>query len=322
MRALFCAFLNGGTMPIKLSLAPLAGYTDRAFRTLCKDYGADLLYTEMISAKAVCYQDRKTQDLADFAELERPILFQLFGREPEDFETAAKILAEKFSPDGFDINCGCPVPKIVKSGEGSELMRSPALIGILVSAAKKAGLPVSVKLRTGIDEAHKNVLDCARAAAESGAALIAVHGRSREGGFSAPIDYDSIARVREALPYVEVAANGGITSPESARETLEKTGVEHLMIARGALGRPWLFDEIRKGLRAEAFEAPDLYDVICRHLDLACTFKPISRALPEMRSQLAFYFKGLAGAARTRERLMRSASRRDIDETLKEFFNR
>lgn len=305
-----------------LSLAPLAGYTDRAFRTLCKEHGADLLFSEMISAKAVVFGDRKTQDLADFAEVERPVYLQLFGREPEDFAFAAKALNERFSPDGFDINCGCPVPKIVKSGEGSELMRSPALIGRITEATVKAGKPVSVKLRLGIDEEHKNVLDCARAAVQSGATLLSIHGRTREGGFSAPIDFESIARVREAFPDVEVAANGGIVSVETAREMLEKTGVRHLMIARGALGHPWIFDEIRAALKEREYTSPDLYSVICHHLDLACTFKPISRALPEMRSQLSFYFKGLRGAARCREQLMRASSRHEIDAILKEFFAR
>lgn len=304
----------------RLSLAPLAGYTDRAFRTLCVEGGADLVYSEMISAKAVCFGDRKTCDLADFAPAERPIVFQLFGSEARDFAIAAKLLAERYMPDGFDINCGCPVPKIVKSGEGSELMRSPAKIGAIVEATLSAGLPVSVKLRTGIDEAHKNVLDCARAAVESGATLVAVHGRSREGGFSAPIDFASIARVREEFPDVEVAANGGIHSARDAREMLEKTGVSHLMLARGALGNPYLFSEIKSDLLGEPFAAPELHSVITRHLDYACAFKPISRALPEMRSHLSFYLKGLRGAAHCRERLMRAASRPEIDAILKDFF--
>ena len=305
-----------------LSLAPLAGYTDRAFRTLCKEHSADLLFSEMISAKAVVFGDKKTGDLADFAEMERPICLQLFGREPEDFAFAAKTLDEKWNPEGFDINCGCPVPKIVKSGEGSELMRSPALIGRIVEATAKAGKPVSVKLRLGIDEANKNVLDCARAAVESGASLLSIHGRTREGGFSAPIDFESIARVKDAFPNVKVAANGGIVSVETAREMLEKTGVDHLMIARGALGHPWIFEEIKAAFEGREYTAPDLYSVITHHLDLACTFKPISRALPEMRSQLAFYFKGLRGAARCREKLMRASSRHEIDAVLKEFFTR
>ncbi len=309
-------------MSTTLSLAPLAGYTDRAFRTLCKEHGADLLFSEMISAKAVVFQDRKTSDLAEFADLERPIYLQLFGREPEDFGIAAKRLNERFSPEGFDVNCGCPVPKIIKSGEGSELMRSPALIGRIVEATAKAGKPVSVKLRLGIDEEHKNVLDCARAAVQSGATLISVHGRTREGGFSAPIDFESIARVREAFPDVEIAANGGIVSVETAREMLEKTGVRHLMIARGALGHPWIFEEIRAAFEEREFSPPDLYSTIAHHLDLACTFKPISRALPEMRSQLAFYFKGLRGAAKCRENLMRASSRHEIDAILKDFFER
>lgn len=307
---------------VTLSLAPLAGYTDRAFRTLAKEHGADLVFTEMISAKAVVFGDRKTQDLADFAEAERPIYFQLFGKEPSDFAFAAKTLNEKFDPEGFDINCGCPVPKIIKSGEGSELMRSPEKIGEIVAATRGAGKPVSVKLRLGLTEDDKNVLDCAKAAVENGATLLSVHGRTREGGFSAPIDFTSIARVREAFPNVEVAANGGITSPQAAREMLEKTGVSHLMLARGALGRPWLFEEIRADLEGRPFTPPDLYTVITHHLDLACTFKPISRALPEMRSQLAFYFKGLRGAAKCREALMRASSRAQIDTILKEFFNR
>lgn len=307
-------------MNITLCLAPLAGYTDRAFRTLCVEGGADLVFSEMISAKAVCYKDKKTHDLADFADVERPIYLQLFGSEARDFEIAAGVLAERYRPEGFDINCGCPVPKIVKSGEGSELMKSPKKIGAIVRATRRAGLPVSVKLRTGIDEAHKNVLDCARAAVEEGATFITVHGRSREGGFSAPIDYESIARVREAFPDVTVCANGGINTPEDAKVMLEKTGVTHLMLARGALGHPYLFSEIKAHLSSASVDVPDLYTTICRHLDYACTFKPTSRALPEMRSQLAFYLKGLRGAARVRERLMRAASRSEIDAILKDFF--
>ncbi len=305
---------------LTLSLAPLAGYTDRAFRTLAKEGGADLLYTEMISARAVCYGDRKTYDLADFAELERPLLFQLFGHEARDFEIAAGILNERFDPDGFDINCGCPVPKIVKSGEGSQLMASPKKIGAIVAAARKAGKPVSVKLRTGIDEAHKNVLDCARAAVESGATLVAVHGRSREGGFHAPIDFDSIQAVREAFPDVEVAANGGIVDTESAKEMIARTGVRHLMIARGALGNPYVFSQIRHGLAGESFAIPDPYQTILRHIDLTCTFKGEHRALCEMRSHLGFYLKGLRGAAKVRGALMTAASRSEMTTLLKDFF--
>lgn len=303
-----------------LSLAPLAGFTDRAFRTLCKRQGADLMYSEMVSAKAVVYGDRNSEKLAAFGEAERPFYIQLFGSEPEVFSEAVRILERKLSPDGFDINAGCPVPKVVKSGEGNALMKDPGRIGEIVRAMKDStALPVTVKLRTGFDEAHRNVLDCALAAQAAGAAGVTVHGRTREGGFSAPIDYESIAAVRKALS-IPVCANGGIDSPANALVMIEKTGVSRLMIARGALGKPWIFADIRAALAGETPPAHDAGATVQEHIRLACADKPLSRALPQLRGQLVYYLKGKRGAAQAREELMRACSREQIVSLFKRFF--
>ncbi len=305
---------------IRLSLAPIAGFSDRAFRTLCKECGADLVYTEMISAKAVAFGDKKTHALADFAPVERPIIFQVFGREPEDLSRAVALLYERCEPDGFDLNCGCPVPKVVKSGEGSELMREPKRIEKLVRAMVAASpARVSVKLRTGIDDAHKNALICARAAEDGGASLVTVHGRTRAGMFSAPIDYDTIASVRGALS-IPVCANGGIRDEQSARETIERTGCTELMIARGALGDPAIFTKLQNALNGENRRLPDPKTLLLRHLSLACAYKPLRQALPELRGQLQFYFKNKSGSARARERLMRSQSREEIRDVIEDYF--
>lgn len=309
----------------KLILAPMAGFGDSAFRTVCKRWGADEVISEMISAKAVVFADRKTFELAKRCDEETPFRIQLFGSEPEIIGEAASILAEKCAPDGFDINMGCPVGKIVKNGEGSALMKNPALVEkIVLSAVKGAnGLPVSVKIRRGFSPDRINAVEVALAAESGGADRIAVHGRTRDQLYIPPVDLSVIADVKRAVK-VEVIGNGDITSPEKALQMLDETGCDHLMIGRGALGRPWIFSEIGAVLKGDTpVEAPTgdaLYNAITEHLSLALADKGERRAVPESRAQIAHYIKGIRGAAEVRNLINHAESYDEICNILKKVF--
>ncbi len=306
----------------KLILAPMAGFGDSAFRTVCKRWGADEVVSEMISAKATVFRDKKTLELAKRCSEETPFRIQLFGSEPEIIEEAASILAEKCRPDGFDINMGCPVGKIVKNGEGSALMKNPALVEKIVYSAVRGanGLPVSVKIRRGFSPDTVNAVEVALAAEAGGADRIAVHGRTRDQMYMPPVSLDVIADVKRAVK-VEVIGNGDVTSPEKALEMLDKTGCDHLMIGRGALGRPWIFSEISAVLKGE--EKPviptgeALYQAMTEHLSLALQDKGEARAIPEARAQIAHYIKGVRGAAEVRNRVNHATSYNEICEILK-----
>jgi len=306
----------------KLILAPMAGFGDSAFRTVCKRHGADEVISEMISAKAVVFRDRKTFDLARRTPEETPFRIQVFGSEPDVIGEAIGILKEKFSPDGFDINMGCPVGKIVKNGEGSALMKSPALVEKIVAAAvKNAGtLPVSVKIRRGFSKESVNAVEVALAAESAGADRIAVHGRTRDQLYMPPVDLEIIGEVKRAVK-IPVIGNGDITSPESAVEMLERTGCDHLMIGRGALGRPWIFDEIKAVLQntapPEIPKGEKLFDALTEHLSLALFDKGEHRAIPEARAQIAHYIKGVRGAAEVRNRINHAETFEEIKEILK-----
>ncbi len=310
------------TKDVKLILAPMAGVGDSAFRTVCKRWGADEVISEMISAKAVVFKDRKTFDLAKRCAEETPYRIQIFGSEPDIMSEAVKILAEKFSPDGFDINMGCPVGKIVKNGEGSSLMRNPLLVEkITKSVVASAGtLPVSVKIRRGFSQSEINAVEVARAAESGGADRIAVHGRTRDQLYQPPVNLEIIGEVKRAVS-VPVIGNGDITSSEKALEMLEKTGCDHLMIGRGALGRPWIFSEIRASLDSGA--APDiptgekLLEQIREHIALAIADKGERRAIPEARPQISAYIRGIRGAAAVRNEINHAESFDEIIAILK-----
>lgn len=299
----------------KLYLAPMAGVADSAFRRICKELGADVTVSEMISAKAVCFRDKKTFSLACFHPEERPLLLQIFGNEPATMAKAAKELTERFCPEGLDINMGCPVGKIVKSGDGSALMKDPALVYEIVARVREAvKVPVSVKIRAGRTKDTVNAPEIALAAKRGGAELIAVHGKTAAQMYAPPVDLSVIRRVKEAVGEdFPVVGNGEITDGESACRMLLQTGCDHLMIGRAALGRPWIFEEIKAHLRQESYAPPkDVPAIICRHLELCCEQKGEDIAVREMRKHVGAYLKGFRGAALLRDRVNRSVTKQEL----------
>lgn len=292
----------------RLVLAPMAGITDRAFRTVARRHGASFCVSEMVSAKAIHFGDKKTATLAD-CHGEKNIAIQIFGSEPEIMaEAAGKLSCGDFgSPDMIDINMGCPMKKIVSNGEGSALMKDPELIYKIVSAVSRAAtLPVGVKIRTGWDSAHINAPECALAALDGGASVIAVHGRTREQLYAPPVDYETIAEVKSAIgTRAIVIGNGGICDAASAVRMLE-CGVDGLMIGQGALGRPWIFDEISAALSGKEFILPSIADRIetaKEHMRLIADEKGEYAAVHEGRRHLMHYVKGMRGAAEFRGRI-------------------
>jgi len=294
----------------------MAGAGDRAFRETCARFGVDGFYTEMISAKAVCYGDKKTALLAECGENERPIALQLFGSEEETLARAAEKLADKKKFDWIDLNFGCPVPKIVGNGEGSALMRDPEKIYALVRAVKEASsLPVSVKIRAGWDETDLNAPRVAVLCEKAGAGCIAVHGRTRADFYrDGTVRPEIIREVKRAVG-IPVIANGDIRDGESAVRMLEKTCADGLMIGRAAVGSPWVFAEIRAALEGKSAPQIDPKEVIEFHLTLAFRYKK-EVAGREMRMHMAQYLKGFRGAASLRDRASRACTIEDYRELL------
>lgn len=290
-------------MNVKLMLAPMAGVTDAAFRSVCADFGAQYTVTEMVSAKAVCYGDKKTATLAKPYEGESCAI-QIFGSEPETMAKAAQLLM-CYSPAVIDINMGCPVSKCVKSGEGSALMKSPKLCADIVAAVRGAvDVPVSVKMRTGFDENCKNAVEVARAVEAAGADMVCVHGRTRAQMYMGEAETETTAAVKRALS-IPVIANGDITDGESALRVLRETGCDGIAIGRGALGRPWVFAEVSAALSGTEYVAPtndEKYAALCKHIEVMAQIKGNLLAALEARKHLAWYSKGIAGSAAIRRR--------------------
>ena len=237
------------TLAGRLALAPMAGVTDRAFRQICREHGAALTVTEMVSTKALCYQDRKTPRLLALGEDEHPAAAQVFGHEPETMAEGAKIARAVSGCDIIDINMGCPAPKIVNNGDGSALMRDPALAARVIEAVVKAvDVPVTVKFRKGWDEKSVNCVEFARMAEAAGAAAITIHGRTRAQQYSGKADWDAIRAVKQAVS-IPVFANGDVAEPADAVRILEYTGADAVMIGRGALGDPWIFERANALIR-------------------------------------------------------------------------
>lgn len=283
-----------------LILAPMAGVTDLPFRMLCKEQGCGLLYTEMVSAKAILYKNRNTKELLEVREEERPIAVQLFGSDPEIVsDMAAQI--EDGPYDIIDINMGCPVPKVVNNGEGSALMKNPKLVEeILSSMVKKLKKPVTVKFRKGFDDGQVNAAEIAKIAESCGVSAVAVHGRTREQYYSGKADWDIIRQVKAAVK-IPVIGNGDIWEPEDAKRMMEETGCDGVMIARGARGNPWLFARINHYLdTGELLPQPDQEEIcrmIMRHARMQTELKGEAAGMKEMRKHIAWYTAGLPHSA-------------------------
>ena len=298
--------IGGIKIDVPLALAPMAGVTDLAFRTICREQGAGLTCTEMVSAKALCFQDKKSIPLLQLGEGEYPAAAQIFGSDPVCMEEAAAIAHEVSGADLIDINMGCPAPKITGSGAGSRLLLDPPLCGQMVAAARKAlgdDTPLTVKMRIGWDADHLTGVEVAKQLEANGADLIAVHGRTREQMYIPPIDTAAIAAIKQAVS-VPVLANGDVTTADEALTLLKATGCDGVMIGRGALGDPWLFAQVRAALLGE--ERPPEPTLNQRMTALRdqiyemCEEKGEWAAMPQARSQAMHYMKGLHGAAALR----------------------
>ena len=289
-----------------LILAPMAGVTDLPFRLLCKEQGAGLLCMEMVSAKAIYFNNRNTEELLTIDDREPPVSLQLFGSDPDIIsEMAKKIENRPFSI--LDINMGCPVPKVAGNGEGSALMKNPKLVEEIVSKTAKAiKKPVTVKIRKGFDDEHINAVEIARIAESAGAAAVAVHGRTREQYYSGRADWDIIRQVKEAVK-IPVIGNGDVTSPEAARQLMETTGCDGIMIGRGAQGNPWIFRQILHWMETgEEEPKPDLEEVkamILRHARMLVEYKGAYTGIREMRKHVAWYTAGYPNSAKLRARV-------------------
>ena len=300
-------------------LAPMAGITDLPFRELCKEQGAGLLYTEMVSAKAISYRNRNTIPLMEISPGENPVALQIFGSEPELMAEVAKSIEDQ-PFDILDINMGCPVPKVVNNGEGSALLKNPELIRKIVSAVSRAiKKPVTVKIRKGFDDDHVNAVEIARIAEASGAAAIAVHGRTREQYYSGTADWEIIRQVKEAVS-IPVIGNGDVDSPQKAKAMLEETGCDGVMIGRAARGNPWIFRQIKEYLENGRLTDPpslaEIHEMMLRHARMQVEYKGDYTGIREMRKHISWYTAGFPHSARLRARINSVESLEEMEELL------
>ena len=309
----------------KLYLAPMAGVTDLAFRQICRELGAGMSCTELVSAKALCYQDKKSRGLLKLAPNEKPAAAQIFGSDIPCMAEAAVIAAEISGADIIDINMGCPAPKIVSGGAGSRLMLDPDLCGKIVEQVlAHTSRPVTVKMRKGWDADHITAVECAKACEQAGASLIAVHARTREQMYTPGIDLDIIAKVKDAV-HVPVLGNGDIHTAEDAVTMVRETGCDGVMIARGALGDPWLFERVNAALEgAPAPKEPNLQarmNALRRQVEEMVEQKGEFVAMPQARAQTMHYMKGLKGAASLRRYCCELTHLEDIDRLIEAVFD-
>ena len=331
--------LKIGNIELKhgIMLAPMAGATDHAFRTVCKSFGAEYLVSEMVCAKALCYEQKikksitaspsKTAPLAAIREGELPMAVQIFGSEPSFMAGAAKMIAENsyrgttslFTPTAIDINMGCPVPKVVSNGEGSALLKNPDLASEIVEAVVKAvDIPVTVKIRIGWDKNSINAVEMAKRLEAAGAALICVHGRTREQQYAPYADWTQIAAVKKAVN-IPVIGNGDIFTPDDALKMINETECDGIMIGRGALGNPWIFENtvnLFEGRPTREISQNEVIYTALSHLRLMIEDKGERAGVAESRKHLGWYMKGLRGAAELRNRINTAATLEELTELL------
>lgn len=290
----------------KAFLAPMAGVTDLPFRLICKEHGCGVLYTEMINAKALCYDDENTKKMLKIEDIEHPIAIQIFGSDPEYMGRAAEILNE-YTNEILDINMGCPAPKVVKNGDGSALMKDPKLAErVLKAVVKNSKKPVTLKIRKGWDDESINAVEIAKIAENSGISAIAVHGRTREQFYSGKADWDIIRRVKENVN-IPVIGNGDVFDIDDAVGIIKQTSCDAIMIGRGAQGNPWIFEQISQYMNTgKIIEKPTAHEkinVALKHMELAIQEKGEYVAVREMRKHLAWYIKGLRASAKVRDEI-------------------
>lgn len=309
------------TLENNLILAPMAGVTDLPFRLLCKEQGAGLLCMEMVSAKAILYKNKNTEELLTIDPRENPVSLQLFGSDPDIMSEMAKQIEER-PFDILDINMGCPVPKVVNNGDGSALMKNPLLAGqIIEKTARAIQKPVTVKIRKGFDDDHVNAVEMAHIAQESGAAAIAVHGRTREQYYSGKADWDIIRQVKEAVS-IPVIGNGDIKTAEDVIAMEQQTGCDGFMIARGAEGNPWIFRQIlhyfETGEKLAKPTFAEVTEMLLRHARMQLDFKGEYTGIREIRKHAAWYTAGYRNSSKLRGRINEVESYEDLQALFEE----